>query len=110
MKPVMLATDGSPTARRATSAAVNIAPQLCTDLVVVTVWHTPFGGYGPPGFMPVAGYGNLTELSEMQARTIASVREARAEVCSAKQFSSSPRRRVVSSRKTRKSSPGVMSA
>jgi Universal stress protein family len=38
MKPVMLATDGSPAARRATSAAINLARQVGGELVIVAVW------------------------------------------------------------------------
>ena len=38
MKPVLLATDGSPTAEQATRTAIELAQLLDTQLVVVTVW------------------------------------------------------------------------
>ena len=48
MRPVMLATDGSPTAEKATAIAIELARLLDTELVVVSVWDvfpaaTPFG-------------------------------------------------------------------
>lgn len=79
MKPVMLATDGSPTAEKATTTAIELARALGTDLVVVTVWHIAFVGYSAMGFAPVPGYGDLTELGEEQARRIAAEAAARAE-------------------------------
>jgi nucleotide-binding universal stress UspA family protein len=41
MQPVMLATDGSPTAERATATAIELAKLLDTELVVITVWTIP---------------------------------------------------------------------
>jgi nucleotide-binding universal stress UspA family protein len=42
MKPVMLATDGSPTAEKAAETAIELAQLLETELVVVTVWSIPY--------------------------------------------------------------------
>jgi nucleotide-binding universal stress UspA family protein len=79
MKPVMLATDGSPSAQKATSAAINLARAVGTDLVVVSVAQAAFRGYGPMAFMPVAGYGDLTQLGALQAGRIAKEAAVRAE-------------------------------
>ena len=45
MKPVLLATDGSPTAERATSSAIDLARLLGTELVIASVWDVAFTGY-----------------------------------------------------------------
>ena len=42
MKPVMLATDGSPTAEEATQKAIELAKLLGAPLVVVTAWDIPY--------------------------------------------------------------------
>src|ERR687887_2559740 len=76
MKPVLLATDGSPTAYKATEAAIELAQQLDTDLVVVTVWNIP---YTTVGLAPAPISGDLAKLSEEQARKIAVDAAARAE-------------------------------
>jgi nucleotide-binding universal stress UspA family protein len=77
MKPVMLATDGSPTAEDAADSAIELARLLDTELVVVTVWNIPFGvaGFGAP--IPVNG--DLAKLSEEQARRVNAEAAARAE-------------------------------
>jgi len=64
MKPVLLATDGSPTAERATETAVELAQVLDTELVVVTVWDVP---YTTVGFAPVPVSAELARLSEEDA-------------------------------------------
>lgn len=46
MKPILLATDGSPTAAAATSMAVELARALHTPLVAVAVWDPPYTGIG----------------------------------------------------------------
>ena len=76
MKPVLLATDGSPTAEKATEAAIELAQQLDTDLVVVTVWNIP---YTSAGLAPAPISGDLAKLSEEQARKIAVAAAAHAE-------------------------------
>jgi nucleotide-binding universal stress UspA family protein len=76
MKPLMLATDGSPTAEKATETAIELSKALDTELVVVTVWEIP---YTTVGLAPAPVAGDLAKLSEEDARVIASNAAARAE-------------------------------
>jgi nucleotide-binding universal stress UspA family protein len=76
MKPLMLATDGSPTAEKATETAIELAKALDTELVVVTVWEIP---YTTVGLAPAPVAGDLAKLSEDDARAIATNAAARAE-------------------------------
>jgi nucleotide-binding universal stress UspA family protein len=76
MKPIMLATDGSPTAEKATGTAIELAKALDTDLVVATVWEIP---YTTVGLAPAPVAGDLAQLSETEARRIATKAAARAE-------------------------------
>jgi nucleotide-binding universal stress UspA family protein len=76
MKPVMLATDGSPTAEKATEAAIELAQELGTELIVVTVWEIP---YTTVGLAPAPVAGDLAQLSEDGAKKVASDAAARAE-------------------------------
>lgn len=77
MKPVLLATDGSPTAEQATATAVELAQLLDTELVIVTVWEVPYAavGFGAP----VQANVELAKLSEAEARKVLSGAAARAE-------------------------------
>jgi nucleotide-binding universal stress UspA family protein len=76
MKPVLLATDGSPTAEKATETAIELAKLLHTDLLVTTVWNIP---YTAVGFAPAPISADVAKLSEEQARKIAVEAAARAE-------------------------------
>jgi nucleotide-binding universal stress UspA family protein len=76
MKPVMLATDGSPTAEKATETAIDLAKLLGTELVVVSAWDIP---YPTTGLMPAPVNGELAKLSEEEARKVAAEAAARAE-------------------------------
>jgi nucleotide-binding universal stress UspA family protein len=76
MKPIMLATDGSPTAEQATTTAIELAKALDTDLVVVTVWEIP---YTTVGLAPAPVAGDLAQLGEEDARKVAAKAAARAE-------------------------------
>jgi nucleotide-binding universal stress UspA family protein len=76
MKPIMLATDGSPTAERATGTAIELAKALDTDLVVATVWEIP---YTTVGLAPAPVAGDLAQLGESDARKVATEAAARAE-------------------------------
>jgi nucleotide-binding universal stress UspA family protein len=76
MKPIMLATDGSLTAERATETAIELAKALAAELVVVTVWEIP---YTTVGLAPAPVVEDLAKLSEEDARTIATNAAARAE-------------------------------
>src|SRR5437762_6883484 len=71
MKPVMLATDGSPTAQTATSSAIELAQALHTELVIVSVWRRGVDDFVATCPPPIAGFGDLTELRETQARRVA---------------------------------------
>jgi nucleotide-binding universal stress UspA family protein len=79
MKPVMLATDGSPTAEEATATAIDLARLLQTELIIVTVWDFSTTAFAPMGFAPVPMNGELAKLGEDQARKIAAEAAARAE-------------------------------
>ena len=46
MKPIMLATDGSPTADEATKKAIELAKVVETELVIVTAWDIPYSTLG----------------------------------------------------------------
>jgi nucleotide-binding universal stress UspA family protein len=76
MRPVMLATDGSPTAEKATETAIELAQALDTDLVIVSAWNIP---YTAVGFAAAPVNGELAKLSEEQARKITVEAAARAE-------------------------------
>ena len=76
MKPVLLATDGSPTAEKATGTAIELAKLLDTELIVVTAWDIP---YTTVGFSPAPVSGDLAKLSEDEARRVAADAAARAE-------------------------------
>jgi nucleotide-binding universal stress UspA family protein len=76
MEPVMLATDGSPTAERATATAIELAKLLGTELVVVTVWTIP---YTATGLAPALIDGELVKLGEEDAEKLVLETAARAE-------------------------------
>jgi nucleotide-binding universal stress UspA family protein len=76
MRPVMLATDGSPTAEQATDTAIELAQLLDTDLVVLTVWNISYPATGLAAAPISADY---TKLSEDAARKLVVDVAARAE-------------------------------
>jgi len=76
MKPVLLATDGSPTAEQATRTAIELAQLLDTQLVVVTVWDVP---YTASGFGPVTATAELAKVGEQEAKQICADAAARAQ-------------------------------
>jgi nucleotide-binding universal stress UspA family protein len=78
MKPVMLATDGSPTAERATDTAIDLAWRLDTELVIVTAWDLQYSESSAMGFAP-APMNGVARLGEKQARRLSSETAARAE-------------------------------
>ena len=79
MKPVMLATDGSPTAERATETAIELARLLDTELVIVSVWDVACVGSSAMGFAPIPMNGELAKLGEAEAANAIVEAEARAE-------------------------------
>lgn len=76
MKPVMLATDGSPTAAEAAETAIELAGLLDTELVVVTVWDI---AYTTVGLVPMAVNGEFARVGEVEAKKVAAEAAARAE-------------------------------
>jgi nucleotide-binding universal stress UspA family protein len=76
MKPVMLATDGSPTAEEATKEAIELAKMLGAQLVVVTAWDIP---YSTLGYAAVPVVPDLAKVGKEQADKVASeaVKQAR---------------------------------
>ena len=79
MKPVMLATDGSPTAEKATATAIDLARLLDTELVIVCVWDIAYAGYSAMGFAPIPTNADLAKLGETEARKVITEAAARAE-------------------------------
>ena len=79
MKPVMLATDGSPTAEKATATAIDLARLLDTELVIVSVWDIAYAGYSAMGFAPIPTNADLAKLGETEARKVITEAAARAE-------------------------------
>lgn len=71
MNAIMLATDGSLEARKATATAIELAKELSTELVVVTVWDVQAAGYGAMGFAPTPVGGELAWLGEEEAHKVA---------------------------------------
>jgi len=53
MKPIMLATDGSPSAEAATREAIDLAKQLGVPLLAVSVEHHSVPSYGYYGYAEV---------------------------------------------------------
>jgi nucleotide-binding universal stress UspA family protein len=79
MKPVMLATDGSPTAEKATDTAIELARLLDTKLEIVSVWDVAYVGCSTMGFAPIPMNGELAKLGEAEAAKAIAEVEARAE-------------------------------
>ena len=76
MKPVMLATDGSPTAEKATEIAIDLAKVLDTELVIVTVWDI---AYTTVGLAPMPVTGEFARPAEKKLEKVAGGAAARAE-------------------------------
>lgn len=73
MKPILLATDGSPTAAAAKGVAVELATALDSPLVAVAVWDSPYTGLG---YAPVPVTLDLGGRSEERAvEAVAAVAE-----------------------------------
>lgn len=72
MKPIMLATDGSPSAEDATREAIELAGELHAPLTVVAVAHAhlPFVGYYGYAYTDV-----IAELQKMQREHVEQVLE-----------------------------------
>jgi nucleotide-binding universal stress UspA family protein len=80
MKPVLLATDGSPTAEKATATAIDLARLLGTELVIVSVWDVTYAGSSAMGFAPIPMMnGELAKLGQAEAAKVTAEAAARAE-------------------------------
>jgi nucleotide-binding universal stress UspA family protein len=77
MTPIMLATDGSPSAEEATSEAIDLAARLELPLIVVSVAHDSTPGYGYYGYAEIAAEMRKIELDRIG--TVLEAVEARAE-------------------------------
>jgi nucleotide-binding universal stress UspA family protein len=67
-QPILLATDGSPTAAEAAAKAVELARALDAPLVVATVWQV---AYEPVGIALVPVIPDLDEIGHEQALEVA---------------------------------------
>ena len=79
MKPVLLATDGSLTAEKATLTAIDLALALGSELVIVSVWDIAYAGYSAMGFAPIQMTGDLARLGEDEATRVIAEAAALAE-------------------------------
>lgn len=75
MKPIMLATDGSPTAEEATKEAIKLAKLFGTKLLIVTAWDLPYSSLGYAAVPPV---GDLMKVSKDRADKVSEEAAARA--------------------------------
>jgi nucleotide-binding universal stress UspA family protein len=75
MKPIMLATDGSPTAEEATKKAIELAQLLGRELFIVTSWDLPYSSLGYAAIPPVA---DLMKVSKERAEEVAGEAAGRA--------------------------------
>jgi nucleotide-binding universal stress UspA family protein len=76
MKPLMLATDGSPTAEKATETAIALARLLDTELVIVSVWDIP---YTTVGLAPMPVTREFALVDQEEAQKVVAEAAARAE-------------------------------
>src|SRR2546423_14643012 len=77
MKPIVLATDGSPSAAEATLQAVELARALDAPLVAVSVEHVTVPSYGYYGYAEV-----VSELREIERKHVEQTLEQTADVAS----------------------------
>lgn len=75
MQPILLATDGSPTAAKATSTAIELAEAFGSELVIVSVWDV---AYGATRFGAIPVSVELAKLGEAEASRAAAEAAARA--------------------------------
>jgi nucleotide-binding universal stress UspA family protein len=66
MKTILLATDGSPSAQKATETALELAGATGWRLRVVSVWHTIVHAYGA---VPMA-YADISDAEREHARSV----------------------------------------
>ena len=71
MKPIMLATDGSPSAEAATREAIDLAKHLDVPLLAVSVEHSSVPAYGYYGYAEV-----LAEMRKAEHERVEQLLEA----------------------------------
>lgn len=76
MKTILLATDGSPSAEKATATAIELAQATGWRLRVVAVWNTPVQVYG---YWPAAYAADVVEIEREHASNVAADAVERAE-------------------------------
>jgi nucleotide-binding universal stress UspA family protein len=78
MKPILLATDGSPTAGEATHVAIELAKLYDAPLLVVTAWDVAFVAYGaaPVPVFPDLDHVAMEEAEKVLAKAAEAAREA----------------------------------
>ena len=67
MKTILLATDGSPSARKATTTAVELARATGAGLLVVTAWRVPVYSFG---YVPVDWTPELIEAERIHGHDV----------------------------------------
>jgi len=67
VKTILLATDGSPSARKATTTAVELAQATGAELFVVTAWRVPVYSFG---YVPVDWTPELIEAERIHAHDV----------------------------------------
>jgi nucleotide-binding universal stress UspA family protein len=77
MKPILLATDGSPSAAEATREAIELASALGAPLLVTAVEHVSAPSYGYYGYAEV--YSELRKAEAQHVHTVLAEVAARAE-------------------------------
>ena len=82
MKPVMLATDGSPTAEEATRKAIELAKLLGAPLVIVTAWDIPYStlGYAAVPVIPDLDKVGKDQADKVTTEAATQARDARVDV------------------------------
>lgn len=79
-RPILFATDGSPSAHEAQQEAFDLARRLDAPLVVVSVAHTALPAVGYSGY----GYSNVVaELAQAEHRRVKELLDSIAEIASA---------------------------
>jgi nucleotide-binding universal stress UspA family protein len=78
MKNILLATDGSPSAEKATDVAIELAGALDATLRIVAVWHFPTYdyGYAPIVYVPELGEAQRDGAEKAVAKAAARAKAA----------------------------------
>ncbi len=77
MKPILLATDGSPSAAEATRQAISLADEAGAPLVAVAVQHVEVPAYGYYGYAQI--YSDLSKIEHEHALNVLEETAARAD-------------------------------